>query len=427
MIKLVTNVLGVFALKDGRIIKKILFPSDAVEIALRLSQSEEGVCPEEEALIKELSASGIKELFVQNPTRFLGKGLQISFQEDKKAVDPFAIAQELGFPRKELQELISSANIELTKRKLRVQERDQILMQAVASLDDVEEVSNRLMERLREWYSLHFPELDILVVNPSLYARLVALPDKTSIDGGLAAQISAARSETVGMEFTESDIAEVKRLAEAVTKIDSFKTDTETYLGELMKEIAPNTGELAGPLLGARLIAVAGGLERLSKLPASTIQVLGAEEAFFRFLRTHELPPKHGIIFQLPEIRSAPKHLRGKIARKFAAKVAITAKSDYFQGEFFGEKIRADFLKGVELLKKQPEKRRPAPSFQGGRSDHRDGGRPRYPAGGATGRSERSEGAGRPSQGDRRDGGRAGPSDRRGGGKADKNKYRRRY
>jgi nucleolar protein 56 len=417
MIKLVTNVLGVFALKDGRIIKKILFPSDAKEIALRLSLSEEGVCPEEESLIKDLTTSGIKELFVQNPSRFLGKGLQISVQEDKKAVDPYAIAQELGFPRAELQALISEANIELTKRKLRIQERDQILMQAVASLDDVEEVSNRLMERLREWYSLHFPELDTLVVNQSLYARLVALPDKTSIDGGLAQQIEDAKSDTVGMEFTESDTAEVRKLAEAITKIDSFKADTETYLAELMKEIAPNTGELAGPLLGARLIAIAGGLERLSKLPASTIQVLGAEEAFFRFLRTHELPPKHGTIFQLPEIRSAPKHLRGKIARKFAAKLAITAKSDFFHGEYVGGKIRADFLKGVELLKKQPEKRKPASSFHGGRNERRDGGRPRYQGGGGASGSGRRDGGGRAGQSDRRDGGKP----------ADKNKYRRRY
>lgn len=403
MIKLVTNVLGVFAVKDGRIIKKILFPGDAKEIASRLSLSEEGVCPEEEQLIRELAGSGVKELFVQNPVRFMGRGFSMDYKEDQKAQDPYAIAQELGLSRQEVQKLISAANIELTKNKLRVQERDQVLMQAVSSLDDVEEVSNRLMERLREWYSLHFPELDVLVVNQSLYARLVASPDKTGIDGGLAAQIEDARKDTVGMEFTESDKSEVKKLAEAITKIDSFKTDTETYIGELMKEIAPNTGELAGPLLGARLISVAGGLERFSKLPASTIQVLGAEEAFFRFLRTHELPPKHGIIFQLPEIRSAPKHLRGKISRKFAAKLAITAKSDYFKGEYVGEKIRADFLKGVEMLKKQPEKRRPTSGYRDARPRSREGARPR--GGPRGGRSER------------RDGGRA----------QNKNKHRRRF
>ena len=392
MIKLVTNVLGVFAVKNGSIIKKILFSGDAKEIAYRLSLSEEGISLAEENLIRELSESGVKELLVQNPSRFLGKGFNMDFQEDAKSQDPYAIAQELGMPRQVVQELISTANIELTKMKLRVQERDQILMQAVSSLDDVEEVGNRLMERLREWNSLHFPELDTLVVNQSLYARLVASPDKTSIDGGLAKQIEDARKDTVGMEFSEADNAEVKKLAEAITKIDSFKAETETYIGELVKEIAPNTCELAGPLLGARLISVAGGLERLSKLPASTIQVLGAEEAFFRFLRTHELPPKHGIIFQLPEIRSAPKHLRGKIARKFAAKLAITSKCDYFKGEYVGEKIRQDFLKGVEMLKKQPEKRRTV-SDAGMRHVRREDGRQQ--GGRSEGRTERRD-IGRP-------------------------------
>lgn len=399
MIKLATNVLGVFALKDGRIIKRALFPADPKEIAVRLSQAEEGVCPEEDQVVSELAASGIRELAVQNPARFLGRGYMISFKEDAKAADPYAIAQEIGFPAKELSELIAQSNIELTKRKLRIQERDQILMQAVSSLDDVEEVSNRLMERLREWYSLHFPELDSLVTNQSLYARLVADPLNTGIDGGLAKQIEDARADTVGMEFTESDIREVRKLAAAIADIDSFKADTEEYIDELMAQIAPNTRELAGPLLGARLIAVAGGLERFSKLPASTIQVIGAEEAFFRFLRTRELPPKHGIIFQLPEIRSAPKHLRGKIARKFASKLAITAKSDYFGGEYVGDRIRAEFLKGVEALKKQPEKKKPQPRFRG-REDGRHAGK------------EAARGAGR---------------NDRSGSKAKKNKYRRRF
>ncbi len=402
MIKLVTNVLGVFAVKNGSIIKKVLFSGDVKEIAFKLSLSEEGVCPEEEKLILELCESGVKELLVQNPSRFLGKGFGMDFQEDIKSQDPYEIAQELGIQRQQVQDLISAANIELTKMKLRVQERDQILMQAVSSLDDVEEVGNRLMERLREWYSLHFPELDTLVVNQSLYARLVASPDNTGIDGGLAKQIEDARRDTIGMEFSEADNAEVKKLAEAITQIDSFKAETETYIGELMKEIAPNTCELAGPLLGARLISVAGGLERLSKLPASTIQVLGAEESFFRFLRTHELPPKHGIIFQLPEIRSAPKHLRGKIARKFAAKLAITAKCDYFKGEYVGEKIRQDFLKGVEALKKQPEKRRTA-GDAGMRQPRREEGR--------------QQGGRREDRSERRDGRRP----------QNKNKYRRRF
>jgi len=244
MIKVVVNVLGVYALKDGRIIKRVSFPADAKEVALRLAASEEGVCGEEEQMVRELSSSGVKEVFVQNPSRFLGKGFNISFREDSKATDPFMIAQEIGFPEDDLRRLMAAANVELTKMKLRAQERDQILMQAVSSLDDLEEVSNRLMERLREWYSLCFPELEVLVVNPSLYARLVADPGNTGVDGGLMKQIEDARRDSVGMAFTESDMAEVRRLASLMVAVDSFRADTEAYIAGLMEEIAPNTMEL---------------------------------------------------------------------------------------------------------------------------------------------------------------------------------------
>jgi len=91
-------------------------------------------------------------------------------------------------------------------------------------------------------------------------------------------------------------------------------------------------------------------LSRMSTFPASTIQILGAEDAFFKFLKTGKKPPKHGIIFQLPEIRGAPKKIRGKIARTFAAKVSIAAKVDANKGKFIGNKLKEDFLKKVEKL-----------------------------------------------------------------------------
>lgn len=404
MIKIATNVLGSFALKNGRVIKKVLFPQEPKEIADRLAQTEDSVCPEEIELVTGLVGTGVTELYVDNPGRFYGRNLGVEFIEDRKQVDPKEIARELGFPEKEIDGLVYAASVELTKKKLRVLERDQILMQAVSSLDDVEEVNNRLLERLREWYSLNFPELDVLVRNQSLYARIVAAGGVVSMDGGLLAQIEKAREETVGMEFSESDASEVKRLAESVVKLDAFREDTEKYIEELMKEIAPNACELAGPLLGARMISVAGGLERLSRLPASTIQILGAEEAFFRFLKTRDRPPKHGIIFQLPEIRSAPKHLRGKIARKFASKMAIAAKSDFFHGEYVGKNLRESFLKGVEELKKQPAKLRPERPQGALYGQKREGFR----------------------QGDRRGGGRGERrgAGQRGGGRRDARRYR---
>ncbi|MBN2250775.1 MAG: hypothetical protein JW724_01700 [Candidatus Altiarchaeota archaeon] len=358
MIRLTTNVLGAFALKNGGIITKKLFPKDPVEVAKRLAAMEDGVCDEEAGLVRELAGTGVRELYVNNPGRFLGKGFSMEFLPEKRFTDPFEIALELGLSREEVSDLMAGANLELTKSKLRVLERDQIMIQAVNSLSDVEEVNNRLMERLREWYSLHFPELDALVKNQSLYARLVASGNNVSVDGGLLKQITDAREDSMGMDFSQADLAEVKKLAESVLAVESFREETEKYIGQCMKGIAPNTCELAGPLLGARLIAIAGGLERFSKLPASTIQILGAEESFFRFLKTGKLPPKHGVIFQLPEIRSAPRHLRGKISRKFAAKLAIAAKADYFEGGNIGASLRADFLKGVEGLRKRKVRER---------------------------------------------------------------------
>lgn len=352
MIKLITNVIGTFALKNGKIIKRIAFPSDPIEIAERLLQIERDVCKEEIQIITELNKTGIKEVYVQNPGRFLGRNLQMDFIEDKKFISPFEIAEEIGIPKKEFSELIHLSNLELTKKKWRVLERDQILIQAVSSLDDIEETSNRLMERLREWYSLCFPELDTLIKSHELYAEIIVLEDKAPVDPVLAKSIRDAREKSMGMKFSKSDINEVKKLSDAILKLNSFREDTEKYIQELMQETAPNISALAGPLLGARLISLAGGLERLSRFPSSTVQILGAEESFFRFMKTKSKPPKHGIIFQLPEIRSSPKNLRGKISRAFASKLAIAAKADHFKGEFIGDRLREKFLKRVEDLRR---------------------------------------------------------------------------
>jgi nucleolar protein 56 len=119
-----------------------------------------------------------------------------------------------------------------------------------------------------------------------------------------------------------------------------------------MQKTAPNISALAGPLLGARLIKLSNGLKRMAILPSSTIQILGAEDAFFRFLKTGKKPPKHGIIFQYPEIRNAKREIRGKLSRTLASKLAVAAKIDAYKGEFIGDKLNEDFLKRIASLKK---------------------------------------------------------------------------
>ena len=351
MIKLTTNVMGTFAVMKGRIIKKILFPGDPKEIAERLLQIERSVCDEERKLIEELQRTGNRSVNVINQQRFFGHGFDMEFIKDNKPCDLMAIASELGIMEKDVLDLIARSNLELTKMKLKVIDRDQVIIQAISSLDDIDDAINKLIERLREWYSLHFPELDDFVKKHEVYAEIVTSGFK-GLDPDFADKIIDIKKDTLGIKFSDSDICAVRELSGPIVQLNSSKKKIEEYIGNSMDETAPNISALAGPLLGARLISLAGGLERLSLMPASTIQIIGAEEAFFRFLRTKKRPPKHGVIFQLPEIRSARKTTRGKISRAFAAKLAIAAKVDRFKGEFVGDKLRADFLKRVAVLKK---------------------------------------------------------------------------
>jgi nucleolar protein 56 len=123
-----------------------------------------------------------------------------------------------------------------------------------------------------------------------------------------------------------------------------------------MESLAPNVTSLTGAIIGARLIALTGGLSRLSRVSSSTIQLLGAEKALFRHLRDGELPPKHGIIFQHPLLHNAPYWQRGKIARALAGKIAIAAKLDHNSDKLMGEELLNDLRRRIEeIRKKYPE------------------------------------------------------------------------
>ena len=125
----------------------------------------------------------------------------------------------------------------------------------------------------------------------------------------------------------------------------------DSYVEKLMGEVAPNIRILAGSSLGARLVSLAGGLENLSRMPASTIQILGAEKALFRSMKTGALPPKHGAIFQHQDIHQALRWQRGKIARALSGKIAIAARVDAFRGEFMGEKLKIELDARVREIK----------------------------------------------------------------------------
>ncbi|MFH1721816.1 MAG: C/D box methylation guide ribonucleoprotein complex aNOP56 subunit [Candidatus Altiarchaeota archaeon] len=361
MIRLVTNVLGVFALRDGKTIEKRLFPRQPAEIARRLSTTKDLLCPEEEEVLSLLLKGKDKEVYVLRPERFRRTDLPLTFKEDKEFTDSGVFARDLGISKKELISLTAEVNELLTAEKLADVDPDQLIVQAVSSIDDLEFLFNRIVERAREWYSLHFPELDHLVSNHETYVSFLSeigersgfQIGKLNLEPKFAEKIVAAAKTSLGASLSSEDISAIQAFNAPALKILEAQKGLEDYVGKKMAEIAPNTAILAGPLLGARLIAKAGSLKRLAILPAGTIQILGAEDAFFRFLKTKKNPPKHGLIFALPEIRNAPKHLRGKISRTFAAKLAIAAKTDLFKGEPSGERLRREFLERVEKLSKK--------------------------------------------------------------------------
>ena len=193
------------------------------------------------------------------------------------------------------------------------------------------------------------------VKKEEVLAKLGPIKDKITkfLEGG---------GVSLGANVLPKDIEIIKEVASIALNLYNLNNKLRQYVNEVMGEVAPNLKELIGPVLGARLISLAGGLERLAKLPASTIQLLGAEKALFRALRTGSKPPKHGIIFQHPDIHRSPKWQRGKIARALAGKIAIAARVDYFSGEYIADELKEDLKKRIKEIKeiyKMPPKKVP--------------------------------------------------------------------
>jgi nucleolar protein 56 len=232
---------------------------------------------------------------------------------------------------------LSSSRVKEASERL-----DLHIIQSINALDELDKIINTVGARLREWYGLHFPELDNLIQSLIAYAEIVSraglrqnitaeiLQGAGMQDKKVEVILDAAR-RSKGGDMTPENLAMVKRLADQVISQSDLRRVLADHVEVAMETVAPNVKELLTVTVGARIIAKAGSLARLATLPASTIQVLGAEKALFRALKTGARPPKHGLLFQHPLVHSAPKWQRGKIARAVASKVAIAARIDYYR------------------------------------------------------------------------------------------------
>jgi len=232
---------------------------------------------------------------------------------------------------------------------------DQELIGLVYAHDTLAASTNEVMEKLVDLVSLYFPELRRFARSPEKLASLLEKhPSKEDMlstgEGNISSEVMEWARRSRGATTPAGTAPVVREYATTVLAMTSLREKIAQRISEIMGVIAPNTSAVAGPLLGAKLMAKAGGLIKLAKLPSSSVQVMGAEKALFRAMREGGRPPKHGLIFQNPMVHNAPRKLRGKVARALASKITIACRMDAFSGTDHGEELTESLRKKVEAL-----------------------------------------------------------------------------
>ena len=243
--------------------------------------------------------------------------------------------------------------------KFSVQKNDNHIIQAIATLDHLDKAINMFSMRVREWYSWHFPELIRIVSENHQYAKLALfIGDKKRLsdsdvhdlaeivgdDKEIARSIIDAARVSMGQDISETDMENVTTFASRVVNLANYRKTLHTYLVDKMGIVAPNLAALIGEIVAARLISHAGSLTSLSKYPASTVQILGAEKALFRALKTKGNTPKYGLIYHSSFIGKAGMRNKGRISRFLANKCSIASRIDNFSEApttVFGDALKA--------------------------------------------------------------------------------------
>jgi len=348
-----TNLVGVFCVSDkGELIAKKFFGKDPSYSAKKFWQSRFGLIEEERELFEEMKKQNVDVYFVVKKDNF-------PFEYDER-VEKLFKKNFLEFCYEEFKditklfEFLSLAGSELARIAIKESiGRDPFIIQAIRAVEELDKSINILVERLREWYGYHFPEMEKIVSDHKKFAELVAkFGRREKIEG-----MEDLASRSMGTELKDLDEEILKEYSKTLLKLFELRSKLVDYLEKNLKEFAPNLQNIAGTILAAKLISKAGSLEKLAKAAASTIQLMGAEKALFRFLRGRGKSPKHGIIFIHPYIQKAPKKLRGKIARALASKLSMAAKIDFYSKEL-RPKLKQDLEERIKEIMEEYEGKR---------------------------------------------------------------------
>ena len=249
-----------------------------------------------------------------------------------------------------------------------VNRQDKPIIQTIALIETMDKNINTFVMRLKEWFSWHFPELGKIITDNGIFCKVVRHIEKREnvtedikdeltnlvLDDEKAQQIIEAAKISMGQEMSEADVMQVKKFSERVVEQIEFREKLSEYLRQRMNAVAPNLTALIGEMVGSKLISHSGSLVNLAKYPASTIQILGAEKALFRALKTKGKTPKYGLIFNSSFIGRAGQKNKGRISRYLANKCAIAARIDSFtekaQTTAFGEKLKEQMEERLNFL-----------------------------------------------------------------------------
>ena len=340
---------GFFAFNgENELICEKLFPED--EVISRLAEiDDKKIVLEESQIINEVS-SEYDEIIIESNKRLSDYGNdRITIKNPTPAGDYLrSHYDEFDLNSDEIISIYQ--NLAIYKIKKESAGEDKHLIQAINSIDEIDEAISKLIERIREWYALYFPEMDT-IKNNETYIRLIS-QNKTK-EEILKAKPDAFPQDILDLDdnINPMDLEIMNNYAKSIHELQKSRKNIEDYIDSKMESIAPNLRLLVGSTLAAKLISHAGGIKRLAMYPSSTVQIMGAEKALFRHLKSGDRPPKYGLIYQHPQVRGAKWWNRGKIARMLAGQISFAARRDIFT-KTFDENIADDFKSKVEEIEK---------------------------------------------------------------------------
>jgi nucleolar protein 56 len=326
------SVAGLFVFNEKNILKKYkVFDKNPEEIAKKIDMLEKG---EEIEELRELK-NEFNDLEVRQPNQ----GSEFLKENFRKVI------MSTGFVKDEheLNMLLNAVALARAKNKISmIERRDKLIIQSVSALSDLERILNAMTERLREWYGLHYPELDIR--DHEKFAERIS-------EKGLRENFEDF-DRSMGMKLKEEDVKILQEYATQLKAMYVLKENVEKYLQRIVPEEVPNLSALLGSTLAARLLALAGSLERLAKMPSSTIQLLGSEKSLFRFLKEKKKgkPPRFGLLYLHPDISSNKRELQGKIARLLSSKLMLAARADFYSKNDMSSELLTDYKKKLEEI-----------------------------------------------------------------------------